>query len=159
MTTRRDLSAGVTLVEVLVVLVLIGVMGGAVGLAVNSTGRQDTLLREAELLSARLHIAADDVALAGRPMAFIWGPDRYAFRMLTKGEWQLPETGVLQRTHALPDPLRLSEGQNRNRGQIVISADMRPTSGEEAILRLQGDSGEVVQLAFDGISARRVPAE
>ena len=36
---------------------------------------------------------------------------------------------------------------------------MRPTSGEEAILRLQGDGGEVVQLAFDGISARKVPAE
>lgn len=156
---HRDPSAGVTLVEVLVVLVLIGIVGGAVGLAVNATGREDTLLREADLLSARLHIAADNVALEGRPIAFLWEPQHYAFRVLKGDEWQAPTTGVLGQTHALPDPLRLSEGRDRDTGQLVIGADMRPTSGQAAVFRLAGEGGQDVRLTFDGITARRVEGE
>ena len=62
-TPARRQDAGVTLVEVLVVLVLVGIMAGIVGLSIGTGSRGDIAKQEADLLVDRLNRAADDVIL------------------------------------------------------------------------------------------------
>ena len=55
--TRRDPQAGVTLVEVLIVLTLVGILGGLASLSIGSMRSGPNLDRIAQMLATRMTLA------------------------------------------------------------------------------------------------------
>lgn len=154
----RDSSAGLTLVEVLVVLVLIATVAGAVGLNLGP-GRGETMLEsELALLRARMERASDEALLAGAPVAFVWSEGNYQFLSWTSRGWVPHDVSILGTPHELPDAIRLRH-ENARQGQFVITAQLVPAQGAPLVLSIgDGTAVGAERLVWDGISARRQPA-
>jgi general secretion pathway protein H len=150
---RRDSQSGITLVEVLVVLVLIGVLTSAVALRIGSLDRGDNIAREAELLTARLNRAADEILITGSAMAFAWEPSTYHFLLDDGMGKRVHPVKILGEPHQLPSGITLT-ADAQSTGEYVVSSDLLPLS--EGALHIQLSGGDVVELIrFDGASARR----
>ena len=121
----RHQDAGVTLVEVLVVLVLVGIMAGIVGLNIGSGSRGDIAKQEADLLVARLNRAADDVILTGVPMGFVWGAEGYRFDVYNGEIWVPHPLPVLKEPHLLAGRTRIVGSD----GAIVVYRCCRARKG------------------------------
>jgi len=147
----RLADAGVTLIEVLVVLVLVAVMAGTVALSVGNGGRGDNAGREADLLVARLNRAADEVILTGKPMRFDWRAQDYGFRVLQGAEWVPHPIALLRENHVLPSAIRFSEVS----GSTVLTDDMRLEAGKVLALVMLKNGSVAEQVTFDGINAAR----
>jgi len=70
---------GMTLVEMLVVLAIIGVTAGGVTLAIGSASRAPSVESEARRFAARLEAAADDAMLGDRMVALTVDESGYGF--------------------------------------------------------------------------------
>jgi general secretion pathway protein H len=149
--TRRA-QAGVTLVEVLVVLVLIGVMTAVVGLSLGPSNRGSAAGREAQLLTTRLNRAADEAVLTGAPVALVWTDAAYKFLTLKDDIWIPHPIAVLGTPHALDGGLHFG-GDLAGGGQFVVLASLRPAQGAALELTL-GDGAQVQTVVFDGATAQ-----
>lgn len=145
----RHQDAGVTLVEVLVVLVLVGIMAGIVGLSIGTGSRGDIAKQEADLLVARLNRAADDVILTGVPMGFVWGAEGYRFDVYDGEIWVPHPLPVLKEPHLLAGRTRIAGSA----GTIVVSTDSRPSEDSPLSLELRAGDDAAEYVRFDGISA------
>jgi general secretion pathway protein H len=131
----RDGQAGLTLVETLVTLAIVGVMAGLVTLAAGRVGSADRAHAEAVRLAAVLGAASDAALASGRDRILVWTADGYALDD--------------------EDPRRLRAGV------ILARADetARPVllsgvgAGEAATLVLR-DGPARWEVAFDGLRAR-----
>jgi len=84
---RTGSATGFTLLELLVVLVIVGILLGAVALNVNPGDRQ-LLQNEAQRIALLLQLARDEAIVRNRPIAFEADDYRYRF-LLRQGEgWQ-----------------------------------------------------------------------
>ena len=87
---RADLpargSAGFTLVELMVVLVIIGLMSAAVVLAIPDP--RGGLVSEAETFAARVRAAQERAIMDNRAVALRLTPAGYSFERAVKGAWQ-----------------------------------------------------------------------
>lgn len=100
--TRRQ---GMTLVEILVVLVIVGVMAGVVTLGVGLGDRGMGVETEANRLADRLRLAADDVLVTRRPLALAFDGEGYGF---VRGEGRAAGlVDALAERHSLPDGVRM----------------------------------------------------
>ncbi len=158
-------DAGMTLVEILVVLAIVGVMASVLGLSVSGGGRSaDTLEREATLLSARLERAADSAALTGTPAGFTWDPEGYAFLSLQDGAWGPHPDGILAAPHRLDRNVALSVA-GVPRGRYLIRSDMLPsltdpdTNSPVPLFVGFAASDTTWNVLFDGVSARAGKSE
>lgn len=85
--TRRTRSGGFTLLELLVVLVIVGIMLGAV--AINaSPGPRRQLQDEAQRIALLMQSARDEAIVRNRPIAFEAQTDRYRFLIRDENSWQ-----------------------------------------------------------------------
>lgn len=148
----RSSQAGVTLVEVLVVLVLIGVMAGVVGLSLGPANRGSASAQEAQLLTARLNRAADEAVLSGSPVALIWTEVTYRFVVLDNAAWVAHPIAVLGTPHELGNGLRFS-GEAAAGGHFVVLASLRPAGGAALELTLD-DRVRAQSVVFDGAIAQ-----
>jgi general secretion pathway protein H len=159
---RREREAGVTLIEILVVLVIVGVMASVIGFGAGGNSRSAAgPEREAALLSVRLERAANDALAQGLPAAFIWDAEGYAFASLQAGEWAAHPDGVLATPHKVPNAVELSvSGQPR--GTYLIRADLLPsrTVGDDetpAPLTVAfASSRGGWNVVFDGLAAQSI---
>jgi type II secretion system protein H len=151
----RDGAAGLTLVEVLVVLVLIATVAGAVGLNLGPGRGEATLDSELALLRARMERASDEALLAGTPVAFAWSGTGYRFLGWTAAGWAPHRVEILGTPHELPDAVRLRQEDARE-GVFVVTAQLLPAQGTPLVLSV-GEGG-AERLVWDGASARREPA-
>ena len=71
--------SGMTLVEILVVLGIVGVMAGVVTLGVGVGDRGMGVETEANRLADRLRLAADDVLVTRRPLSLAFDGEGYVF--------------------------------------------------------------------------------
>ena len=142
---RRD--AGLTLIEVLVVLALIAVLAGSASIGLGRIGREDRLAEAAALLATRLQTVADAAVHSGTPAAFLWTRDGYGFATLTGGEWAPAPTGFAPET-------RLDGGLSLygDGSAFVIHGHAVP-DGDPLVLRLESGSA-AVQVRFDGLTAQ-----
>lgn len=150
---RRRAESGVTLVEILVVLVIVALAAGAVGLAIGPATRTGGVDQAAELLAARLNRAADEVILTGQPMAFVWTAQMYRFEMLQDNGWVPHPVPILGKAQDLDGAVRLTAEPPD--GAFVVQAASWPASGTALSVTLeQGSAARTV--IFDGLSARIV---
>ena len=147
----RPAQAGVTLVEVLVVLVLIGIMAAVVGLSLGPADRGSAAGREAQLLTTRLNRAADEALLTGAPVALVWTDAAYTFLTLKDDIWAAHPIAVLGTPHPLDSRLRFG-GDLAGGGQFVVLASLRPAKGAALELTL-GDGAQMQTVVFDGADA------
>lgn len=71
--------AGMSLVEILVVLAIVGVMAAVVTLGVGLGDRGRGVETEANRLADRLRLASEDVLVSRRALSLRFGPDGYGF--------------------------------------------------------------------------------
>ncbi|NIJ08285.1 general secretion pathway protein H [Sphingomonas vulcanisoli] len=135
---------GLTLVEMLIVLAIIGVVAGLSVLAIGGGDRGRSANAEGRRLAARLRLAADDVRIDERPTAFAWDEKGYGFVDwdAKAGKWRPDKVDELAR-HDLPNGLKLTTQPAA--GTLPIAPD--GTGG--AIDLILG----TVAVHFDGLSA------
>jgi general secretion pathway protein H len=96
----RTGEAGLTLVEMLVVLAIVAIMAGIVVLGIGSGGDRNAEV-EAKRLAARLTLAADEAMVGDRPLAIAWDKDSYRFLVEQSGQWREDTVSALA-PHKLP---------------------------------------------------------
>lgn len=148
----RQSDAGVTLIEVMVVLVLVGIMAGTVGLSLGSVDRGMTAATEATLLTARLNRATDEIVLTGLPMAFIWDETGYRFEVWADGNWIPHPVNMLATPHLLGGA-QFAEGEGRSTGRFAVDGTLLPASGVVLRIALRDGTGSDAVVTFDGAGA------
>ena len=146
---RRRGEAGLTLIEVLVVLTVIGISAGATMLGVNAADRDAGAQSEAVRLARNLSLSVDEALIAGQPLALVWDAQGYRFVMWSGQEWRAAGPGVLATRHDLRAPLVLGQGVP---GQADANpTNAAPTGSQQGVGAMAGDaSGVPVLIAPDG---------
>lgn len=150
MINRGD-DSGMTLVEMLAVLAIIGVAAGTTVLGIGAATRAPSVESEARRLSTRLQSVADEAMVSDRPVAFTWDAKSYAFLRSDGRGWQAGEDDGHAR-HRLPAGIRLDMG--RRTPPLLLGVD---GSGIPAAIGLKaGDDRWLV--VYDGLSATPIAA-
>lgn len=88
---RLPRDAGVTLVEAMVALMIVGLMAGAVVLLAPGPGQKTR--QAAEQLAARMTLASEESVIANRPLALVVTHEGYGFERLEPNGWFPAEHG------------------------------------------------------------------
>lgn len=146
-------DAGVTLVEILVVLSIMAVLAGITALSLPAVTRPATLRQEAELLATRLDIAAEQSLVFGRAAALDWSDDSYQFIERTQDGWLAHSNRNLGTRHYIPGTLGLLEPNGVTKGRVYLLSDMSLPVGGPTMLRMTSGGSDLV-IRFDGASAQ-----
>ncbi|MFL9842653.1 prepilin-type N-terminal cleavage/methylation domain-containing protein [Sphingomonas sp. ST-64] len=136
---------GMTLIEMLIVLVIIGVVAGGVALGIGSATRAPSVETEARRLALRLQAAADDAMIGDRIIAFTIEKDGYGFAAVARDGTMAPLSDGLA-FHRLP-------------GGIAVQLDVTPpvmmgVDGSGKPLNATISNGEQVWIVrYDGMTA------
>lgn len=96
-------TRGFTLVELLVVVVIAGILTGAVLLVLGQSGQAQTIQRELARVNASLNMMCDQALLGGYARGLRFHEEGYDFWQYRAGAWQPLPTGLR------PHPVRWSE--------------------------------------------------
>ena len=155
MSQARDRQAGLTLIEVLVVLVIIAVMAGMTVLGLGSLGRGNQAEAEARRLADRLQLASDQVLVASAPLAMVWVPGGYRLVRWdsVQAAWEPSGEALLDRRHALPAALKLALAGTSGSPPLTITPDLPQPAVE---FRIVGGTAPWA-VAFDGFGTAVMP--
>ena len=140
-----------TLIEMLIVLVIIGVAAGAVTLGIGAATRAPTVETEARRLAMRLQAAADDAMLGDRMIAFTAEKHGYGFATIGADGRMIARTDDALAFHRLPDG-------------IVVTLTARPpvmlgVDGAGRPLSATIERGDQRwRVTYDGLTASAAPA-
>ena len=148
---RRGDEAGMTLVEVMVVLVIIAVAAGATVLGIGAATRAPTAEAEARRLSSRLQSVADEAMVVDRALAFTWDSRSYAFLDWEDGAWREGKDEAHAR-HRLPSGMRIEMAGRRP--PLLLGVD---GSGIPASVGLSTESDRWL-VVYDGLAGTPIPA-
>jgi type II secretion system protein H len=100
-------SAGFTLIEILVVVLIIGIVSAGVLLSVNLTGRDHELEKESDRLLTLVNYAREQAELQTREYGIIFHDDGYQFLAYDarRGIWREVYEDDILRQRKLPDGL------------------------------------------------------
>jgi general secretion pathway protein H len=147
----RPSDAGMTLIEMLIVLAIIAVMAGAVSLGMGSVTRAPSVETEARRLATRLQAAADDAMLGDRTIAFTVTKNGYGFAEMGANGAVVPRTDDAFGFHKLP-------------GGMVLTLSVRPpvvlgVDGAGRPMQAVVESGQKRwTVVYDGMTVRAFPA-
>jgi len=114
-------SAGFTLIEVMVVVLIMGI---TVSLAVLTMGSGEAPVQtEARRLQTLLGLVREESILQGRNLGLRFNADGYEFFVLGTTQWAALEGDTLLRSRELPDGLRLELEAEGERLQFFPSGD------------------------------------
>jgi general secretion pathway protein H len=147
--TGRQPQAGLSLVEVLVVLAIVGVVSGVTVLGLGALDRGASGQAEAMRLASRLRLAADEALVTSVPLALVWEERGYRFLAwdAAGARWQGAPRD-LGRYHGLPAARRLV--RDGGSGDPVLIAPDLPQP--PTVFRISGGGG-TWRIAFDGFGA------
>jgi general secretion pathway protein H len=133
----RDVQSGVTLIEMMIMLVIIGVATGAATLGLGALGRDNRAEVAAIRLSQDLSLAVDATLMTGRVLRMEWDASGYALQGSRVG---LDASVTLVRSDGLADAVRI-----------------RPDGvGDAVTFVLTGDDADW-RVVFDGFSVAVQP--
>ena len=127
-------SAGFTLVELMVVLLIIGLMASVVVFSFPSGSSK--LEEDAQRFAARTAALRDNAILQSRPMAVQVTPSGYSFLERRKGSWSVIEDKPFVSTD-WSSGVTANTGDN---GTMMISFESTGLPSDQAELVLQGDA-------------------
>lgn len=153
MAEARAKDTGVTLIEVLIVLSLVAVSAGVVTLALPTASSQRSIAQEAELLAARLNLAAERSLIEGHTFKFYWDQETYGFLEWSNQEWHPLADPAFVEAEAAQSDVSLADHLGARRGQIIITPDLLPH--DTGTLEIEISSGaNRLSVLFDGLTAR-----
>ena len=155
MTQPRHPEAGLTLIEVLVVLAIVGVMTGVSVLSLGALDRGARAETEAMRLADRMQLASDEALTSTATLALVWDAQGYRFdRWDGAGAgWRRIDRGPLGVSRTLPGMLRLQRGDGSDPTPVEIAAHL-PQATTDLVIAGAGGAWAVV---FDGLSATAMP--
>lgn len=148
---RRASQAGMTLIEMLIVLAIIGVAAGAVTLGIGAATRKPSVESEARRLAGRLQAAADDAMLGDRLVAFTAGEHGYGFATVAANGRLAPRTDEAFAPHTLPAGITLTLDA---RPPLVLGVD---GSGKPMVASIDNGSQRWI-VRYDGMTTTASPA-
>jgi general secretion pathway protein H len=135
-------SRGFTLIELMVVIVIIGLLSGAVVLTMaDPRGR---ITGDVDRFAGRVRAARDSAIIAGKPMALWVSPTAYGFERREQGQWQAVSDGPL----ASRDWSGGTSAQLGSGGQVRIVFDSVGRADQQLSFALMRD-GRQVALKMD----------
>lgn len=148
--TWRDGQAGMTLVEVLVVLSIIGVATAATVLSLQGADRASRSEAEARRLAQNINLAVDEAFVDGAPLALVWDAHGYRFVAWSPQAqaWGPSSTPILAR-HDLTPILSLERQGIEGAPAVMISS----TAGSPATDFTVSGTLPAWHVRFDGFSA------
>lgn len=148
----RDTQSGLTLIEMLIVMVIIGISSTAAVLGVSMVGRDRRVEDEAGRLATHLQMAVDEGLVSRQRLALFWTEHGYSIKRWTVDGWQAAQTHRLVSGHDLPSILSL----RRADGSIDPVQIGEDGLGPAVALEISG-SGLPWVVAFNGYSAAAKP--
>lgn len=142
---------GMTLIEMLIVLVIIGIAAGGVALGVGAATRAPSVETEARRLALRLQAAADDAMIGDRILAFTAERHGYGFAAIGR-DGKLAPLGDALAFHQLP-------------GGITVTIDVRPPlvlgvdGGGKPMTALIENGAQKWIVRYDGMTATATKME
>lgn len=100
-------KAGFTLLELLIVMLIMGVVLGAVGLSAAQSNKQ-ILQEDAQRLAALMQLARDEAIVKNRLIALELDADRYRFFIKNDNGWQVLQDDVLRERIFKLSPIEFS---------------------------------------------------
>lgn len=154
-TRTRGNDSGVTLIEMLVVLTLIGVGAAVVTFALPSGVTLRTVEQEVTLLKARLNLVAERSLIEGRQYRMEWTSTGYGFETQDGGEWRKVADGSLAAIHVFEQGLMLTDGDGMRDGKLSITPDLLPSI--DGVYHFEIEAGSISRgVTFDGAAAHIV---
>jgi general secretion pathway protein H len=137
-----------TLIEMLIVLVIIGIATSAAVLSVNTIGRDRSAEDQALRLAALLTMAVDEGLVSGQHLALFWAADGYEVKRRGPDGWLAATSSRLTRAHKMPAAvvLRRVDGST---DPVEVAED---GLGPAVSLEISGP-GKPWIVDFDGFSA------
>jgi general secretion pathway protein H len=148
---RRPSEAGLTLIEMLIVLVIIAVAAGAVTLGIGAASRKPSVESEARRLASRLQAAADDAMLGDRLIAFTAEKHGYGFATVGPNGAMVARDDDALGFHTLPAGITVTLDA---RPPVVLGVD---GSGRPMAAVIEGGTQRWL-VRYDGLNATAVPA-
>ncbi|QOY94761.1 GspH/FimT family pseudopilin [Massilia sp. UMI-21] len=148
---RRLPSAGFTLVELLVVMVIIGITLGLASLNAIPSPRQD-LQQEAQRIALLLQLARDEAIVRNRLVAFEANPERYRFVVRNDTGWEAVTRDDLLRERTFrgaPLQLVLQPTMSSDPGNVRITFGREPV--DKPFVLTLASRGNAVAIRADGI--------
>ena len=134
----RSGQAGLTLIEMMIVLVIIGVATGAATLGLGALSRDDRAEQEARRLAVAIGAGVDQALIAGTARQITWDAQGY-------------QIGDGAR-HVLDAQLHLTRSDGVAEAAMISANAVAPA----VVFELTGPAG-IWQVAFDGLSVAVVP--
>lgn len=100
-------SAGFTLIELMVVIVLIGIIFTFAVLSLGGDDVAELMEKETRRLVTMLDIASDEAIILGEELAIHFTDEGYDFLVLGNAGWELPQNDQLLKSHTLPAGIEL----------------------------------------------------
>jgi general secretion pathway protein H len=136
----RQPQAGVTLIEMMIVLAVIGVATGALTLGLGALGRDNRAEQEARRLADAISLGVDDALISGEGRWVAWDAAGYTIGAMAP--------------HLLASPVALARADGET-APVELTADATSLAVDFV---LQG-GGAVWRVSFDGMSAIVVPGD
>ena len=158
---KRHADDGMTLIEMMVVLVIVAVMAGLAISGLSSGSTQRKLSAAAEVLVQRLALASDEAMVTGRSLAFDLRPTGYGF-VQWQGDagWQPLTEGPLAQGTDLGDDFQIAAYAQGGTDLTSIGPYLIAPGGDAAAFRVELQIASQRRLVlFDGLNAREIKVD